>query len=183
MKILFVNLPPTVGFDSTYVVRTGDLGSDGDTDIYLSPLATGTGNVGEFLLENDSGTFSLDTSPTLTELAAAQSWTVSTQQSIVLEDINVDGVWDAFVTGIAASSAFGDAVDQIVVSPRTAGGAPTGLVAVDADVIDFFESVMAWYEDFGHFDRRVSVGSLVLDGFTTGVFGPDILARCVALWG
>ena len=183
LKILFVNLPPTVGFDSTYVVRTGDLGSDGDTDIYLSPLATGTGNVGEFILENDSGTFSLDTSPTVTELAAAQSWTVSTQLPIMLEDVNVDGVWDAYVTGITASSAFGDAVDQIVVSPRTASGAPTGLVAVDADLIDFFESVMAWYEDFGHFDRRVLVGSQIFHGYTTGVFGPDILADCAALWG
>ena len=186
IKMVLVNRPPTVGFDSTYVARSGDLGSDGDTDIYLSPLATGTGNVGEFILRNDNGTFALDTSPTVTQLASAQSWAVSTQLEIVLEDVNVDGVWDAFVTGITdapATANFKGAVDQIVVSPSTSGAAPTGLVVVDADLKNFINSVMAWYKDLTHFDTNVVTEITIIDG-TTSLQGERErhLAYCRAEW-
>lgn len=176
IKMVLVILPPTVGFDSTYVVRTGDLGSDGDTDIYLSPMATGTGNVGEFILRNDNGTIALETSPSVTQLASAQSWTVSTQLEIVLEDVNVDGVWDAFVSGItdAPSTAnFKGAVDQIVVSPATSGGKPTGLVAVDSDLTDFVDDVMARYLDTTHFDYTNVVGTTY---FVGGVFDSSLVS-------
>lgn len=189
IKMVLVILPPTVGFDSTYVVRTGDLGpgNDNDTDIYLSPLATGTGNVGEFILRNDNGTFALETSPSIAQLASAQSWTVSTQVEIVLEDVNVDGVWDAFVTGItgAPSTAnFKGAVDQIVVSPATSGGKPTGLVAVDSDLKSFINSVMAWYENLNHFDKPYAVDSeIIFGGSTTATGGLQQLVECRMLWG
>ncbi len=176
LKILFVNRPPTVGFDSTYVVRTGDLGSDGDTDVYLSPTATGTGNVGEFILENDSGTFTLDTSPTLTELAAAQSWTVSTQQSIVVEDVNVDGVWDAYVTGIEGN--IDNAVNQIVISPKTRSAVPTGLVAVDADLKSFLTSVKAWYQDLDYFDETLTLNTYVVYDVVSSPPPAELMRDC-----
>ena len=115
-------LAPSVGFDGTYVARAGDLGSDGDTDIYLSPLAVGTGHVGEFILRNDAGEFVLHTSPTVAELAAAQTWLVSTQLIVILEDVNVDGVWDAHVGGVSGTAGFAGAVDPIVIAPASAGG-------------------------------------------------------------
>ena len=187
IKMVLVNLPPTVGFDSTYVVRTGDLGPDNDTDIYLSPLATGTGNVGEFILRNDNGTFALEISPTVAQLASAQSWTVSTQVEIVLEDVNVDGVWDAFVTGISGAPStanFEGAVDQIVVSPATSGGKPTGLVAVDNELKDFVDDVMAWYLDTTHFDYTHYVGSTY---FVGGAFESSLIPvyreSCYAQFG
>ena len=176
IKMVLVILPPTVGFDTTYVVRTGNLGPNNGTDIYLSPLATGTGNVGEFILKNDNGTITLETSPSETELGSAQSWTVSTQLEIVLEDVNVDGVWDAFVTGISdapATANFNGAVDQIVVSPSTSGATPTGLVAVDDDLKDFVDDVMAWYLDTTHFDYTNVVGSRY---FLGGVFDTNLIA-------
>ena len=186
IKMVLVILPPMVGFDSTYVVRTGDLGSDGDTDIYLSPLATGTGNVGEFILENDNGTFALETSPSVAQLASAQSWTVSTQVEIVLEDVNVDGVWDAFVTGITdapPTALFQGAVDQIVVSPSTSGATPTELVAVDANLKSFINSVMAWYKDLTHFDTPVVVQTSVIDGTTSLQEQRALhLAACTTEW-
>ena len=138
-------------------------------------------------MKNVGGSFTLETSPTVTELAAAQSWPLATQLEIVFEDVNVDGVWDAFVTGVTGSSGFGGAVDQIVVAPRTVGGAPTGLVAVDGDMKSFFESVMAWYKDLGHFDTTVTVGTEVLDQATTATDDTgrlaELLGRCVAKWG
>ena len=188
IKMVLVHLPPTVGFDSTYVARTGDLDSNG-TDIYLSPLAIGTGDVGEFLLENDSGTFVLVSGSQLStaDLAAAQSWAVSTQLNIVLEDANVDGVWDAFVTGVtgaATTSGFEGAVDQIVISPSTTGGVPTGLIAVDSDLKSFVDSVMAWYENLNHFDKPYPVGSeVIFGGSTTAAGGLRQLAECRLLWG
>ena len=168
VKMVLASRPPTAGFDGDYVARSGDLGSDGDTDIYLSPLAVGTGNVGEFILKNDAGTFTLANNPSVAELAAAQTWPLSTQLEVVLEDVNVDGVWDAFVTGVSGTSGFAGAVDQIVVSPATAGAKPTGLVAVDDDLKSFIDSVMAWYRDLDHFDTTVTVTKRVLDG-TTGL--------------
>ncbi len=188
IKMVLVHLPPTVGFDSTYVARTGDLDSNG-TDIYLSPLAIGTGNVGEFLLENDSGTFVLVSGSQLStaDLAAAQSWAVSTQLNIVLEDANVDGVWDAFVTGVtgaATTSGFEGAVDQIVISPSTTGGVPTGLIAVDSDLKGFVDSVMAWYKDLAHFDTNVVTQTNAIDQTTSlQQLRAGHLAACQARWG
>ena len=171
-----------MGFDSNYVVRTGDLGSDGDTDVYLSPLSTGTGNVGEFILENDSGAFTLDTNPTLTELGAAQSWSVSTQLKVDLEDVNVDGVWDAAVTGIEGS--IDDAVDQIVISGGTKGAAPTGLIAVDADLKNFFGSVKPWYNNLSYYDTTVAVGSWILHNATSAEDNYNSYwLDCLAKWG
>ena len=167
IKMVLVILPPTVGFDSTYVVRSGHLGPDRDTDIYLSPLAVGTGNVGEFILKNQGGTFTLQNNPSVGELASAQSWSVSTSLKIVLEDVNVDGIWDAFVTGISGASGFGGAVDQVVVSPAAKGGKPTGLVAVDSDLKSFVDSVMAWYNDLTYFDTNVVTQISVIDGTTS----------------
>ena len=167
IKMVVVILPPTVGFDSTYVVRSGHLGPDRDTDIYLSPLAVGTGNIGEFILKNEGGTFTLQNNPSVGELASAQSWGVSTSLEIVLEDVNVDGVWDAFVTGISGTTGFGGAVDQVVVSPATASGKPTGLVAVDSNLKSFVDSVMAWYEDLTHFDTDVVTQISIIDGTTS----------------
>ena len=185
-KMVLVSRPPTVGFDSTYVVRSGDLGSDGDTDIYLSPLAVGTGKVGEFILKNNGGTFALENSPSVAELASAQSWSVSTSLEIVLEDVNVDGIWDAFVTGISGGSGFVGGVDQIVVAPATAAAKPTGLVAVDDDLKSFIDSVMAWYVNLSHFDKTITAQTRVLDGATTAGSDLQIVARyrrnCVAEW-
>ena len=187
VKMVLANRPPTVGFDGDYVARSGDLGSDGDTDIYLSPLAVGTGNVGEFILKNDAGTFTLANSPSVAELAAAQTWPLSTQLKVVLEDVNVDGVWDAFVTGVSGTSGFAGAVDQFVVSPATAGAKPTGVVAVDDDLKSFIDSVMAWYRDLDHFDTTVAAGTRVLDGATTAGDNLQVVARyrrdCVQEWG
>jgi len=137
-----------------------------DTCIYLSPLAIGTGNIGEFILRNHSGTFVLETSPTVAELAAAQSWPVSTALKIALDDADMDGVWDEYVKGISDASGFGGAVDQIVASPSTAQGTPSGLVAADSDRKGFINSVMAWYENPEHFDATRAVGSYVIDGLT-----------------
>jgi len=187
IKMILVNLPPAVGFDSKYVVRTGDLGSDGDTDIYLSPLATGTGNVGEFILRNDKGTIALETGPSAAQLASAQTWAVSTQLEIALEDVDVDGVWDAYVSGIAgapSTAKFKGAVDQIVVSPTSSGAGPTGLVTVDADLKSFIESVMAWYSDTTHFDVTLAAGTKYFYG---GAFAPNAIpvyrAGCYAQFG
>ena len=92
----------------------------------------------------------------------------------------MDGVWDAFVTGISGASGFGGAVDQIVVSPDTAGGKPTGLVAVDADLKSFVDSVMSWYQDTRHFDTPVTAGGLVFVGASTTVSSrlATIAGRC-----
>ncbi len=57
-----------------------------------------------------------------------------------------------------------------------AGDVPTGLVAVDADLESFIDSVMALYVDPTHFDTQVSVGSWVLHGAT------DIVANYWSLW-
>ena len=187
VKMVLASRPPTVGFDGDYVARSGDLGSDGDTDIYLSPLAVGTGNVGEFILKNDAGTFTLANNPSVAELAAAQTWPLSTQLEVVLEDVNVDGVWDAFVTGISGVGGFDGTVDQIVLSPATAGAKPTGIVAVDNDLKSFIDSVMAWYRELDHFDTTVVAGTRVLDGATTAGDDLQVVARyrrdCVQEWG
>ena len=184
VKMVLASRPPTVGFDGDYVARSGDLGSDGDTDIYLSPLAVGTGNVGEFILKNDAGTFTLANNPSVAELAAAQTWPLSTQLKVVLEDVNVDGVWDAFVTGISGAGGSAGAVDQIVVSPSAAGAKPTGLVAVDDDLKSFIDSVMAWYRDLDHFDTTVTVTKRILNG-TTGLlqYYNAHLEDCNDEWG
>ena len=122
VKTVDVTIPPTAGFDETYIIRTGDLGMDGDTDIYLSPLAIGTGNVGEFILENESGTFELNNTPDTMDLAAAQQWTESTSLELRVGDINMDGVRDAYVKGITGS--ISDAVDQFVISSIVSRGVP-----------------------------------------------------------
>ena len=65
----------------------------------------------------------------------------------------MDGVRDAFVTGITGSIA--EAVDQIVKSSKTVGADPTDLIAVDSKLKSFFNWVMRWYDDPDSFDAAV----------------------------
>ena len=182
VKAVTVSIPPTAGFDESYIIRAGDLGSDGDTDIYLSPLAIGSGNVGEFIIRNDSGTFVLDNTPSTTNLATAQQWTESTTLYLVIEDINSDGVADAYVKGITGSIT--NAVDQFVVSAATAGAAPTALIAVDSRFRDFFTAVMAWYQDFDHFDITTSSRTWVIHSATDVEAAYNSLSQeCITKWG
>ena len=162
VKAVRVAVPPAAGFHGDYVARTGDLGADGDADIYLSPAAAGTGNVGEFILRNDAGAIVMDTAPGLAELAVVRAWPASPTLSVTVQDANMDGVRDVYVGGVAG--ALPGAVDQIVVGSAEPRGAPAGLVAVDEGLRTFFGSVMAWYEDPGHFHRSHPAGSEILFG-------------------
>ncbi len=149
---------PNPSTDGSYTVSGTMNATAPNSHLKYQMIETGPGSA--------RNTFSV-ADPNVAELAAAQTWPLSTQLKVALEDVNVDGVWDAFVTGVSGTSGFAGAVDQIVVSPATAGAKPTGLVAVDDDLKSFIDSVMAWYRDLDHFDTTVTVTTRVLDGTTS----------------
>ena len=182
-KTVTVTLAATTGFDSSYLVRSGNLGPDTDTDVYISPLAVGSGNVGEFILRNVGGTFTLESTPSTTDLAAAQQWTPSTQFEVRVEDINLDGTADAYVKGI--SGTISNAVDQIIVSSTTAGAAPVSIVSVDSDFKNFFTPIMAWYANPSHFDTRIITEGAWVLATATDIPALYTIAEstCIARWG
>ena len=182
VKTVTVSIPPTAGFDESYIIRTGDLDMDEDTDIYLSPLSIGSGNVGEFILENRSGTIVLDDTPDTTDLAEAQGWSESTTLELRVEDINLDGVADAYVKGITGSIT--NAVDQFVISSTTSGAVPASIIAVDSELRGFFSAVLPWYRDLSHYDTPVSVVTHVIHGATdVQTAYASKLQACIDKWG
>ena len=179
-KTVTVTLAATAGFDNSYIVRSGNLGPD--TDLYLSPLAVGSGNVGEFILKNVGETFTLERTPSTTDLAAAQRWTQSTQFEVRVEDINMDGTADAYMKGITGTIT--NAVDQMIVSSTTANAAPTSIISVDCDFKNFFTPVMAWYGNPSHFDTKLTKETWII---ASGTNIPSAYASqeavCIARWG
>ena len=182
-KTVTVTLAATTGFDSSFLVRSGNLGPDTDTDLYISPLAVASGNVGEFILRNVGGTFTLESTPSTTDLVAAQQWTPSTQFEVRVEDINLDGTADAYVKGI--SGTISNAVDQIIVSSTTAGAAPVSIVSVDSDFKNFFTPIMAWYANPSHFDTRIIIEGAWVLATATDIPALYTIAEstCIARWG
>ena len=86
------------------------------------------------------------------------------------------------MTGIEGS--IDDAVDQIVISGGTKGAAPTGLIAVDADLKNFFGSVKPWYNNLSYYDTTVAVGSWILHNATSAEDNYNSYwLDCLAKWG
>ncbi len=108
LLILSASMAQAKGFDGSYTARTGDLNSDGRTDIYLRHSKTVAVPVGdvevpiqirsdvdEFVLQQTStGEFNIVSSLSGTQLTAVRQWAVQPAIALTTRDLNMDGAYD-----------------------------------------------------------------------------------------
>lgn len=152
------------GFNDRYVIRTGDLNSDGKVDVYLQyqpvivpiefddltvpvPLK---GPVSEFVLQQDSAGGFTPVVINASQKGAVSSWARTTSMELIFGDFNMDGRPDAILKNVA--SVISGAKDAIIYGPSTNGGVPTFARAIDAPMQLFFKDSHGYVEDPHYFD-------------------------------
>lgn len=155
------------GFDNRYVVRTGDLNSDGRTEIYLQyrpnivPIALDDltipvpikGPVTDFVLQQDSSGGYVPVAITPAQRNAIAQWTLTQAIKLVFGDFNMDGRLDIFIKDVA--SVISGAKDAFVFGPSAPGVIPSVVRPFDAALNLFFSDTVHYIEDETHFDSGV----------------------------
>lgn len=168
--LLISSFAQASGFDGRYSVRTGDLNSDGRTDIYLrymprvvlipvgntqAPIPIPS-DVGEFVLQqNSSGDFTLLTSLTSTQKNTVNQWATQAAISILTKDYNLDNVVDILLKGIGA--VISGAHNVIVYASSTKGAPPSVVANVNASLTQFITDVGGFSDNPNYFASGVSV--------------------------
>lgn len=184
------------GFDRHFIVKSGDLQSDGDVDIFLQhraplvfvsvggisvPIALAQSDVSPFVLRNTGGAYELEQAPTAAELVAARQWSESDSIEVLVGDITADSSLDALID---ISDGTIGAPDQFIISSSIEDSPPIALRAVDQPFEDFFDAVKNWYDDGSHYDVTLQIGAEVPhSGTSSSANHAAFLAACEAKWG
>jgi hypothetical protein len=184
---LITNAALAAGFDDRYTVATGDLNSDGQTDIYLKyqpriaiidadgiaiPIAVARRLVGEFaLLNQGNGTFARH-ALSAAELALVKQWPQGDLR-LRVRDMNFDGNQDVQIEEFSdsADTTLSSAFDVMVFASATEGAQPAQVASMTPDKAEFFAQAFAWSLDPSWFDKNAPLkitGSLPPNGHWYG---------------
>ncbi|MEL7024145.1 MAG: hypothetical protein AAGL69_10395 [Pseudomonadota bacterium] len=138
----------------TYEVRTGDIGGDGLTDVYVRRTSGGTQNDGvlyeTILIQTTDGRL-IATSDNPAWFDIARTWPVA-NVAVEVNDFNVDGHVDVFIDGL--DTIIPTVSDQFIYSTgELYNGNARSVVGVADEMTMFFDDIDAWVDDPMHFDQ------------------------------
>ncbi|WP_406828153.1 FG-GAP repeat domain-containing protein [Microbulbifer sp. ARAS458-1] len=150
-----------------YEVLTGDVNSDGRTDLYVRPIA---GSAPEYVVKRNSNkTFSYVQNPNIN----GASWAASNVVATVL-DFNDDGSNDIFLRKAGSTVNNLDGIsgvkDQLIF---TSGNGVAHIRAIDSSFKSFFEEVYLWLQDDQYFIDNAEYDSVTKDW-------PVVLLRAIS---
>jgi murein DD-endopeptidase MepM/ murein hydrolase activator NlpD len=188
------------GFDRRYKLYSGDINSDGSTDIYVRwrpeiilipyddlsiPIPRGPRGATDFILQQGSqGSFTI-----LSNLSPAQATTVRSWPELaatvvrVIEDYNADGFMDLALRNL--DSVITGIPDQIVYAATARNAAPVQARRIDAALLKFAKELYGWVADADYFRdhaRRVTVPSGRYEtylGYILEPYPPYSVASCL----
>lgn len=147
------------GFDARYRAYQGDLNGDGRTDLYVKwtprivpipfddltiPVPTSKRGVTDFVLQQTStGTFSLVSTLTSTQLAAVRQWPIASNIQLAPGDINYDGAVDLIVRNVASLVSGGN--NLMVFAAPSGVSAPTQVLQLNSTLRSFYQDVAGWF--------------------------------------
>ncbi len=144
-------LPDQLGYE--YEVRF-----NGYQDIFVKRVTSAdenNGTIDALILRSGSGGALTPLTSTAAQIAAASNWAIA-DVDIVVDDINIDGFVDLSIRRLAGLIA--GATDQIVFAPgEILNSTPSGVAAIDQNMIDFANDMVNYYVDPNYFDNNSEI--------------------------
>lgn len=158
----------------SYEVRSGDINSDGYTDVFVTRTSGGQpldGSIDDVILLGAAlGQFSVLV-PTNAQTSIANSWPLA-NIDIRLDDFNADGFLDLMLAGV--SDTIAGAFDQILYAPGEVFSAvPLGVRSLSPDFLEFIDDVHQFSLDNNYFNDNEEI---VEEGYW------DYEIECELIW-
>lgn len=152
--------PVSTQLEYDYEARTGDINSDGATDIFIRRTSGGepyNGVVEEVILQQTSSGSFQSLVPSALQKSTASSWPFAGIEMVV-EDFNVDGFADVLLKGVAAAVNTSGIPNQMVYAPgQLLDAEPLGVRAVDASLTEFVGNSLDYFVNPNYYSQNVPI--------------------------